>query len=377
MLAQIGARIEPEAMVHKLSTAERQMLEIAGALGADAKVVIMDEPTASLPAQDVEALFRAIAGLRARNAGVIYISHRLEELPRIADRVTVLRDGRSIETRAMAEVDRAELIRMMVGRELSAVFPKRDVPLGPTVLETRKLGCAAAGIHDVDLRVRAGEILGVAGLVGSGRTQLANTLFGLTPADRGEIVLNGEAREIRSPAAATRLGLAYVPEDRPNHGVIPPMSIAGNTSLATLGSISRAGFLDFARERTLAASFAARLGTKMSSIFAPVSSLSGGNQQKVALSRWLATSPKVLILDEPTQGIDVGAKAEVHRLMSDLAGEGLAIVMISSEMPEIMGMSDRIAVMSGGTVTAILERGEATQERVLALALDSFARKFM
>lgn len=369
LLAQIGARIDPESIVGTLSMPERQMVEIACALGADAKVVIMDEPTASLPAQDVEALFRAVDGLRARNAGIIYISHRLEELPRIADRVTVLRDGRSIKTRTMAEVDRAELIHMMVGRELSAVFPKRDVQLGRMVLETRKLGCTAGAIHDIDLSVRAGEILGVAGLVGSGRTQLANTLFGLTPADRGEIVLNGEAREIRSPAAAIRLGLAYVPEDRPHHGVIPTMSISGNTSLASLGSISRAGFLDFARERTVAARFAARLGTKMSSIFAPVSSLSGGNQQKVALSRWLATSPRVLILDEPTQGIDVRAKAEVHRLMSDLAGEGLAIVMISSEMPEIMGMSDRIAVMSDGTIAAILDRGEATQEQVLALAL--------
>ena len=369
LLAQIGARIDPEGNVRNLSMPERQMVEIACALGAEAKIVIMDEPTASLPAQDVESLFRAIDGLRARKAGVVYISHRLEELPRIADRVTVLRDGRSIETRAMSEVDSAELIRMMVGRELSAIFPKRDVPAGRKVLETRNLGCAATGIHDVNLSVRAGEILGVAGLVGSGRTQLANTLFGLTPADCGEIVLNGETREIGSPATAIALGLGYVPENRPLHGVIPPMSIAANTSLASLGTFSRAGFLDFARERTTAASFATRLGTKMSSIFAPVSSLSGGNQQKVALSRWLATSPKVLILDEPTQGIDVGAKAEVHRLMSDLAAEGLAIVMISSEMPEIMGMSDRIAIMRGGTITAILDRGEATQERVLALAL--------
>ncbi len=365
LLAQIGARIDPDTEVHTLSMPEQQMVEIACALGAEAKIVIMDEPTASLPAQEVDSLFRAIRQLRERGAGIIYISHRLEELPQIADRVTVLRDGCSIETRAIAELDRPTLIRMMVGRELSAVFPKREVPVGDTVLEARNLGCRATAIRGVNLTVRAGEILGIAGLVGSGRTELADTLFGLTPADEGDIVVRGRKERIQSPTDAIRLGLGYVPEDRQRHGVIPPMSICENTSLACLKS----GMIDFASEREMAATFASQLGTRMSSLSAPVSSLSGGNQQKVALSRWLATAPRILILDEPTQGIDIGAKSEVHRLMVDLAASGMAIVMISSELPEILGMSDRIAVMSRGTITAVLDRREATQQQILALAL--------
>jgi len=369
LLAQIGARIDPDAEVRTLSMPEQQMVEIACALGAEAKIVIMDEPTASLPAQEVESLFRAVRELRQRGAGIVYISHRLEELPQIADRVTVLRDGCSVETRAIADIDRATLIRMMVGRELSAVFPKSEVPIGETVLETRGLGCRASALRDVNLTVRAGEILGIAGLVGSGRTELADTLFGLTPADRGEIILRGQKQTLHSPADAIRLGFGYVPEDRQRHGVIPPMPISENTTLACLTRFSRGGLIDFKLEREVASDLAARLSTKMASIFAPVSSLSGGNQQKVALSRWLATAPKILILDEPTQGIDIGAKAEVHRLMVELAGAGMAIVMISSELPEIFGMSDRIAVMSHGTIAAVLDRAEATQQRVLALAL--------
>jgi rhamnose transport system ATP-binding protein len=369
LFEQIEAAIDPETPVRELSMPQQQMVEIACALGAEAKIVIMDEPTASLGSREVEALFGAIVRLRERGAGVIYISHRLEELPRIADRVTVLRDGRAVETRAMRDVDSSTLIRMMVGRELTAVFPKRVVPIGETLLETRRLASRAAGIRDVNLRVRAGEILGVAGLVGSGRTELARTLFGLTTSDGGEILIQGHARRIHSPAQAIANGIGYVPEDRLRYGVIPPMSITQNTSLASLESVSRYGLLDFGRERGVAASLATRLGTKMASIEAPVSSLSGGNQQKVALSRWLATQPRILILDEPTQGIDVGAKSEVHRLMVDLAAQGMAILMISSELPEILGMSDRIAVMSKGTIVATLDRSEASQERILELGL--------
>jgi rhamnose transport system ATP-binding protein len=266
-------------------------------------------------------------------------------------------------------VDRPALIKMMVGRDLSAVFPKRAVPIGATVLEARGLSSQEVGIHDVSLTVKAGEIVGLAGLVGSGRTELAKVLFGLTPADAGEILLDGSARTIDSPEKAIQLGIAYVPEDRPRHGVIPSMSIAQNTSLASLPAVSRGGLIDFTAEQKLAATFAARLGTKLSSVFAPVSSLSGGNQQKVALSRWLATGPKVLVLDEPTQGIDVGAKAEVHRLIVEFAEKGMAILMISSELPEILGMSDRVAVMSRGTIAAVLDRNEATQDRILSLSL--------
>ncbi len=371
LLSEVGATIDPDAEAGGLSMPQQQLVEIACAVGAAAKIVIMDEPTASLPAREAEALFQCIARLRARSVGIVYISHRLEELPRIADRVTVLRDGCSIETRNMADVDRPELIRLMVGRELSAVFPKREVPIGAIVLEARGLGSRHSIVHNVTFTLRAGEILGLAGLVGSGRTELANVLFGLTPADTGELLLHGILCSIRSPRQAIELGLGYVPEDRTQHGVIPPMSIAQNTSLAALRSVSHAGLIDFTAERGLASGFAQTLGTKLSSILAPVSSLSGGNQQKVALSRWLATGPKVLIVDEPTQGIDVGAKAEVHRLLVDLAAKGMAILMISSELPEILGMSDRVAVMSHGTIAGILNRSEATQDRILALSLET------
>jgi rhamnose transport system ATP-binding protein len=258
---------------------------------------------------------------------------------------------------------------MMVGRDLTAVFPKRPVPIGEPLLATRDLGCRAGGIHNINLEVKAGEILGIAGLVGSGRTELARTLFGLTPADQGTIHIRGAAFQIHSPADAIALGIGYVPEDRARYGVIPPMSIAENTSLASLGTVSRFGLLDFARERSFAASLAERLGTKTPSVLAPVTSLSGGNQQKVALSRWLATKPRILILDEPTQGIDVGAKSEVHRLMVDLAEQGLGIVMISSELLEILGMSDRVAVMRHGAVDAVLDRSEASPERIMGIAL--------
>jgi rhamnose transport system ATP-binding protein len=373
LLARIGARIDPDAEVRTLTMPEQQLVEIARALGADARIVIMDEPTASLSDTEVENLFRVIRELKAQGVGIIYISHRLEELPQVADRVTVLRDGVVVGTRPMADYRRADLIRMMVGRELASVFPKIKVPIGETVLEGRGLCCAESGVHGVSFQVRAGEILGVAGLVGAGRTELARVLFGLTPADSGQIVLGGRPSSIRSPAEAVAQGIAYVPEDRRRHGVVPEMSVATNATLAILRSISRLGLLDASRERSLAAGLVNQLGVKTPSIDTPVGNLSGGNQQKVALARWLAAGPAVLILDEPTQGIDVGAKAEIHRLMCALAGQGLAVVMISSELPEILGMSDRIAVMHGGTIVGTLDRAEATQEQVLELALGHLA----
>ncbi|HEV8484251.1 MAG TPA: sugar ABC transporter ATP-binding protein [Blastocatellia bacterium] len=369
LLLRVGARISTEAYAADLTMPEQQLVEIARALGADARVLIMDEPTASLSEEETQNLFRVIRELRGAGAGIIYISHRLDELPVIADRVTVLRDGRTIDTREMSRVDRSELIRMMVGRELSAVFPKESVELGETVLEVRGIGCRRAGVRDVTFSVRAGEILGLAGLVGAGRTELAKTLFGLTGADGGTILLRGEPVSINTPSQATELGIAYVPEDRRRHGVIPEMAVSANTTLAALRRLAHFGFMDFQQEREIAASYTERLGIKTPSLFAPVSTLSGGNQQKVALSRWLATKPAVLILDEPTQGIDVGSKAEIHALMGELAGQGLAILMISSELPEILGMSDRIAVMHCGTIVGILDRAEATQQKVLALAL--------
>ena len=380
LLSRVGARIDPDADAADLGMAQQQLVEIARALGADANVLILDEPTASLSEEDARNLFRVIRELRARGVGMIYISHRLEELPAIADRVTVLRDGRTIDTREMASVTREGLIAMMVGRELSAVFPKRDVPIGDTVLELRGLGCAASGVRDVGFTVRAGEIVGLAGLVGAGRTELARAIFGLTPADAGEIRLRGTPVRIARPSDAIGHGIAYVPEDRRRHGVVLEMPVSQNVSLAALDMLSRGrplGGLDFRRERELAAEYSRRLGVKTPSIFTPVGSLSGGNQQKVALSRWLVTRPSVLILDEPTQGIDVGAKSEIHALMVQLAEQGVAILMISSELPEVLGMSDRIVVMRGGTVAEVLEREEATQERILAVALGETTRELV
>ncbi len=365
LLAEIGGRIEPNTLVSALSMAEQQIVEIARALGGEAKVLILDEPTAALTESETRNLFGIIRGLRARGVGIVYISHRLEELFEIADRVTVLRDGEVIGTRAMTDVDRPAMIRMMVGRELSAVFPKREAAIGPVVLEARQLRSREARLRDVSLSLHQGEILGLAGIVGAGRTEFAETLFGLTPADGGEVLIDGCEQKIASPGRAVELGLAYVPEDRRRHGVIMDMPLPANITMASLGS----GFLDGKRERRLAQEYKDRLQVKSASMTEPVRNLSGGNQQKVALGRWLATNPRILILDEPTQGIDVGAKSEIHQLMGSLAAQGMAIIMISSELPEILGMSDRIAVMRGGAVAGMLTRAEATQEKILALAL--------
>jgi rhamnose transport system ATP-binding protein len=375
LLARVGAKANPDIEAGDLSMPQQQLVEIARALGADAKVLIMDEPTASLSEKDTQNLFGLIRQLRDQNVGIIYISHRLEELPLIADRVTVLRDGRTIDTRAMADVSRQELIQLMVGRDLSAVFPKQAVQIGEPVLELRQLGCSASGIRDVDLSVRAGEIVGLAGLVGGGRTELARTIFGLTPADKGKITVRGRPVKIESAAQAIECGIAYVPEDRRRHGVILDLAISANITLAALDRFSRLGVIDLSGEKEVSAEYARRLGIKTPAVFAPVATLSGGNQQKVALSRWLVTKPALLVLDEPTQGIDVGAKSEIHALMTELAAQGVAILMISSELPEILGMSDRIAVMYGGTIVATLDRGEATQERILALALGHASEK--
>jgi rhamnose transport system ATP-binding protein len=369
LLRRVGAHIDPQASAGELGMAQQQLVEIARALGADATVLILDEPTASLSKDDADNLFRVVRELRADGVGMIYISHRLEELPVIADRVTVLRDGNTIATRTMSEVNREQLIQMMVGRELSSVFPKRTVPIGDAVLELDGVGCRSTGVHDVTFSVRAGEIVGLSGLIGAGRSELARTIFGLTPSDRGEIRVRGRAVRIRCPADAIAQGIAYVPEDRRVHGVVLEMSVCENITLAALRSLSRLGALDFRRERELAADYSRRLGVKAPSIRSLVSTLSGGNQQKVALGRWLVTKPVLLVLDEPTQGIDVGAKSEIHALMTELAAGGAAILMISSELPEILGMSDRVAVMHGGTVVSVLDRSEATPERVLARAL--------
>lgn len=373
LIRRAGASIDPERLVSTLSMPEQQVVEIAKAIGANAKILIMDEPTASLTEREVDSLFRVIAELKSQGVGIIYISHRLDEITKIADRITVLRDGETIATRDARGVERGELIQLMVGRAVSAVFPKREVAQGEVMLELRGVSSREAGVSSVSLEVRKGEILGLAGLVGSGRTQLAETIFGLTAADSGQIVIGGQPVVVSSPRDAIRSGVGYVPEDRRKHGVILEMPIAANTSLADLGAVSHAGLIDSADEENLATRFIEQLRIKTPSARANAGTLSGGNQQKVALSRWLATNPKILILDEPTQGVDVGSKAEIHSLMVDLAERGLAVVIISSELPEILGMSDRIAVMRDGTIAGILSRAEATQEKILSLAFGHVA----
>ncbi len=369
LLDRVGASISVDALVRELTMPQQQLVEIAGALGGDARILILDEPTASLSDREVENLFRVIRELRQQAVGMIYISHRLEELPQIADRITILRDGNFITTRPMAQVDRAETIRLMVGRSLDAVYPAITVPPGDVILEARNLGRRDAGVENINLTVRAGEILGLAGLVGAGRTELARILFGLTPADTGQIFLKSQPVIIDTPKAAVDLGIAYVPEDRRRHGVILEMPVASNMTLAILDRLTQRGLIDFPRERAIADSFIQRLGVKTPSAATPAGDLSGGNQQKVALARWLAAEPSIIILDEPTQGVDVGAKAEIYHLIGQLAQRGLAILMISSELPEILGMCDRIAVMHAGRIVGELTRAEATQEKVLELAL--------
>lgn len=368
LLQRIGADISPTAEVRSLSMPEQQLVEIACAVGTGARIVIMDEPTASLTQKEQRLLFALVKELRAQGVGIIYISHRLEEIFALADRVTVLRDGESIGTRSVRDLDEATLIKLMVGRAVAHVFPPSESEPGAVRLELKNLSCAAGGVHDVNLQVRAGEILGLAGLVGAGRTELARVLFGITPADSGEIHLDEAPIRITSPQEATAHGIAYVPEDRRRHGIILELPIAHNMTMAIHQRIFRGTWLRLGAERRFALDFIRTLDIKAAGPDAPGGSLSGGNQQKVSLARWLATRPKLLILDEPTQGVDVGAKSEIHKIIRRLAREGLAVLMISSELPEILGMSDQIAVMRGGTITALLP-GNASADAVMTAAL--------
>ena len=344
-------------------------MEIARALGAGARILVMDEPTASLTDKEVRLLLALIKGLRARGTGIIYVSHRLEEIFQIANRVTVLRDGESVGTHPISAINEKQLIKLMVGREISTIFPPAESAPTATVLSLQALGCRDAGVRQVSFDVRAGEIFGLSGLVGAGRTELARILFGITPADSGEIRIEGRPVRIGSPREAVDNGISYVPEDRRRHGVILEMPVAANMTMGIHRQIFPRNWLRFAAEQSLALEYIRDLGIKTPSTETRAGNLSGGNQQKVALARWLAAKPKVLILDEPTQGVDVGAKAEIHKLIRRLAAQGLAVLMISSDLPEVLGMSDRIGVMRGGTLTAILEGKGADAHRVMAAAL--------
>jgi rhamnose transport system ATP-binding protein len=374
LLHRIGAEISPDAEVQSLSMPEQQLVEIACALGSGARIVVMDEPTASLTQKEQHLLFKVVRDLRDSGVGVVYISHRLEEIFALADRVTVLRDGESVGTNTVESLNESQMIQLMVGREVSSIYPPSESEPGKTVLSLKNLGCTESGVNGVTLDVRAGEIVGMAGLVGAGRTELARILFGITPADSGEILLNGERISITSPREAIARGIAYVPEDRRRHGVILEMPVSQNMTMAIQPTLFPGGWLRLKAESLLAREFIRDLGIKTSVPEAPGGSLSGGNQQKVSVARWLATKPKLLILDEPTQGVDVGAKSEIHRIIRQLAKEGLAVLMISSDLPEVLGMSDRVAVMRGGKLVEIIARENADAHSVMAAALGTNGR---
>jgi rhamnose transport system ATP-binding protein len=371
LLKSLGASIDPRRLARTLSMADQQVVEIAKAIGTDAKILLMDEPTASLTEFEADRVLQLVRRLKADGVAIVYISHRLEEILAAADRITVLRDGQFVDCRNAAEVDRDELIRLMVGRSIESVYPKRDVPFGDIALEVRSLSNRDASLENISFSVRQGEIFGLAGLGGSGRTTLARTLFGLSPSG-SEILVSGNPHRIDSPADAIRLGIGYLPEDRRQHGVIVEMQVAMNISLAALGSVSRWGLVNRKGERDLARKYVDLLRIKTSSVFRTTGTLSGGNQQKVALARWLAIHPQVMILDEPTQGVDIGSKSEIHQLMVQLAEQGMAIILISSDLPEILGMSDRIGVMNAGRLVGTLTRPEATQASIMSLALGHF-----
>jgi rhamnose transport system ATP-binding protein len=366
-LKALGVHLDPRRKARGLTIAQLQMVEIAKALSFNAQVLIMDEPTSALTLHEVADLFRIVRQLRDAGKAVVFISHRLDEVFEIADRVTVLRDGHLIGTRDVKDVTHDDLIRMMVGRSLDTLFPKLEVQPGEMVLKVEGLTREDV-FHDISFELFRGEILGLAGLVGARRTDVGLALFGIAPADRGRIWYFGREVSVRSPKDALRLGLAYVPENRQQQGLVLPMGITKNITLPILGEFAKMSFVDEAAEGRLAGEMAQNLQVKCASLAQPTRDLSGGNQQKVVLAKWLATRPRILILDEPTRGIDVGTKAAVHELMSQLAAQGLAILMISSELPEILGMSDRIVVMCEGRVTGQFARAEATQEKILAAA---------
>ena len=370
LLTSLGLHLDLKQKARSLSIAQQQMVEIARAISVNARILIMDEPTSSLTLNEVNDLFRLVGRLRDEGTAIIFISHRLEELFELADRVTVLRDGSYINTCQLKDITRDELIRMMVGRTITELFPKQAVKLGEVALKVEGLTCEGL-FQDVSFELRRGEILGMSGLIGAGRTDVARAIFGVEPLTSGKIQVDGRNVSINSSQQAISLGLAYVPEDRQLHGLIPAMNIVNNISLPLINQFSSWGRLDHHAERSEAFAMASQMEVRAHNIWQLARELSGGNQQKVVLAKWLSTKPRILILDEPTRGIDVGTKAAVHALMSKLASEGMAILMISSELPEVLGMSDHVLVMREGRITAQLSRAEATQEKILHFATQS------
>ena len=363
---EFGFRLDPAMRVERLSPANQQMVEIARAISNNAKIMIMDEPTAPLAASEVELLFSIIAKLKAKGVTVIYISHRMEEVFQITERISVLRDGRFIRTLNTADTNRAELVKLMVGRELNESFPVRETERGEVILEARNL--TGNSVENISFQLHRGEILGFAGLVGSGRSETMELIAGAKKMDSGELLLCGKKVHITSPAAAIAHGIGLIPEDRKEQGCILFNTVKFNTSLSAMDRITKLGFINGKKNAALAEQYRQELRIKVPSIGQMVENLSGGNQQKVVLAKTLAADPDVIIFDEPTKGIDVGAKQEIYNLMNALAARGKAIIMVSSDMEEILGMSDRIIVLHDGMVAGELQRSQFSQENVLQLA---------
>jgi inositol transport system ATP-binding protein len=368
LFERLDIGIDPETEVRDLSVASRQMVEIAKAVSYDSDILIMDEPTSALTDREAEHLFKIIRTLKAQGKGIVYITHKMNELFEIADEVSVFRDGHFVGEHAAADVTRDQIIHLMVGREITQMFPKETVPIGDVALSVRNLSLEGR-FRDISFDLRKGEILGFAGLVGSGRSNVAETLFGVTPATSGTIAIDGKEIAIRSPGVAMDSGMAFLTEDRKESGCFLLLDVMANMQIALLRhGHSVAGFVKEREIEALCQQQKARLRVRTPDLEEPVLNLSGGNQQKVLIARWLMTKPRILILDEPTRGIDVGAKAEIHKLISELAGQGVAVMMISSEMPEVLGMSDRILVMHEGRMTGIVDRKDANQVKIMELA---------
>ena len=368
LLGILNIKLNPKIKMGKLRMADRQLVEIAKAVSQNAKILIMDEPTSSITEKEVENLYQIIRDLKSRGTGIVYISHKMEEVYTITDEITVLRDGESIATWQTKDVTNDMVVKAMVGRELKEQYPKKEVKIGEPVLEVRNL-THSGEFEDISFTLHRGEILGLVGLVGAGRTETMQALFGLSKPESGEILLKGEKTELKKPADAIRKGIAYVTEDRKGEGLVLPMSIAHNTTLPSLKELSGKLFIRKGEEQKQSEKVLSDLKVKMSSPRLAVKNLSGGNQQKVVLAKWMMKNPEIIIFDEPTRGIDVGAKAEIYKLMGEFVSQGKAIIMISSEMPEAMGMSDRIIVLSNHRISGELSREEFSQDSIMTMAM--------
>lgn len=366
-LDRLSVNLSLDQEAGSCSVGQKQMIEIAKALMTDAKVIIMDEPTAALTEREIEKLFQVIESLKKEGVSIVYISHRMEEIFAICDRITIMRDGKTVDTKAIPETNFHEVVKKMVGRELTDRYPERTPSTGDIVLEV-KHASRKGQFQDINFSVKAGEIVGVAGLMGAGRTEMMRSLFGLDPLDQGEIWVHGKKAVIKKPSDAVKLGIGFITEDRKDEGLMLDASIRENIGLPNLKSFSPKGLIDKKTEQDFVDLLIKRLTIKTASSDISARSLSGGNQQKVVIAKWIGIQPKVLILDEPTRGVDVGAKREIYQLMNELTDRGVAILMVSSELPEILGMSDRVLVIHEGTISGELDKTEATQERIMTLA---------